>query len=103
MTGDRWISVSGAADFIETEDAEQLINQAWKRGAIRLQGVRPGESAPVEIPPSEEGAIDCTQSRLVVAGGLFATYDSVSAEWDGVLRLVDALREPPPEHIDEQE
>jgi hypothetical protein len=89
MAEDKWISVADAAEVIGTEDAQQLIQQAWKRGAIRLHGVRPGESESVEIPSSEGGRIDCIESR-VGEGGLFTTYHSVTMKWYDVERLAQA-------------
>jgi hypothetical protein len=88
MAQDRWISLADAADFIGTPDAPRLIQLAWKRGAIRLRGVRAGESEPVEIPWSEDGTVDCDASRIG-AGGLLSTYHSVTVKWADVKRLAN--------------
>ena len=89
MAEDKRISVADAADFIGTSDARRLIQRAWKLGAIRLHGVRPGESEPVEIPFNEGGRVDCKKSRIVI-GGLCTTYLSVTMKWPDVERLAQA-------------
>ena len=80
------MSLADATDFLGAPDAERLISRAWRRGAARLRGVRPGESHPVEIPSSEEGEIDCVDSRIG-EGVLLTTYQTVTIAWDDVRRL----------------
>jgi hypothetical protein len=89
MAEDRWISVADAADFLKTHDACRLIQRSWKLGTIRLYGVRPGESEPVEIPSNEGGRVGCKKSRIVI-GSLFTTYQSVTMAWADVERLAQA-------------
>ncbi len=60
------IFVADAARFIGKSRGKRLINLAWKRKAIPLRGVRPGESEPVEIPFNEGGRVDCKKSRIVI-------------------------------------
>jgi hypothetical protein len=86
MAADHRISVAGAADFIGTPDAPRLIQLARKLKIIRLRGVRPDESDPVEIPFNENGTVDCDASR-VGEGGLLATYRNVTIAWADVRRL----------------
>ena len=83
MAEDHWISVACAADIVATSDARKLIQRAWKLGAIRLRGLRPGESEPVEIPSSEGGKVDCKKSRIVI-GRLCTTYLNVTMKWPDV-------------------
>jgi hypothetical protein len=86
MAADHRISVAEAADFIGTPDAPRLIQLAWKLKIIRLRGVRPGESDPVEIPFSENGTVDCDASRIG-EGALLTTYRNVTIAWADVRRL----------------
>jgi hypothetical protein len=88
MGADNRVLVKDAADFIG-RGAPRLINRAWKLGAIRFQGLPPGEPEPVEIPPGEGGKIDCVASR-VGEGTLLTTYRSVTIAWDDVKRLAQA-------------
>jgi hypothetical protein len=83
------IFVADAADFIGKSRGKRLINQAWKQKTIRLRGVRPGESEPVEIPFNEGGRVDCKKSRIVM-GRLCTTYLSVTMKWPEVRRLAQA-------------
>jgi hypothetical protein len=76
MADDDRISVRDAADFTGG-DAPRIISRAWKLGAARLYGVRPGETEPVEIPAHEGGSLDCEDSCVVI-GGLCTTYRSVT-------------------------
>jgi hypothetical protein len=75
MADDNRIFVKDAADFIGG-DAPQIISRAWKLGTVRLYGVRPGETEPVEISPHECGSIDYEDSCVVI-GDLCTTYRSV--------------------------
>jgi hypothetical protein len=86
MAEEKWISVADATDFIGTPDAPELIQRAWKLRIIRLRGVRPGESEPVEIPFSEDGTVDCDDSHIAI-GTLLTTYHSVTVKWADVERL----------------
>jgi hypothetical protein len=89
MADDRRWYVADAAQYLQTEDAEQLINEAWKRATYRFQGVPAGGSEPVEIPPDIDGRLDCNQSRVVDDGGLFATYDRVTMSVDDTHWMLD--------------
>lgn len=89
MAKDQRVSVAAAADFFGTPDARRLIQRLWREGAFRLQGVRPGESEPVEIPFNEGGRVDCKKSRIVI-GRLCTTYLNVTMKWPDVERLAQA-------------
>jgi hypothetical protein len=87
MAGDKWILIRDATDFIgKKRGACRLINREYKLGTIQLQGIRPGEREPVEIPSNEGGRLDCVGSRLVL-GRLLTLYESVIIKWDDVKRL----------------
>jgi hypothetical protein len=87
MAEDRRISVADAARFLGTPDACRLIKWAWRQGAIRLFGVRPGENEPVVI-PANEGRIDFAASHVVT--GPFKWFRSVTMAWSDVKRLAQA-------------
>jgi hypothetical protein len=89
MAEDKRVSAAAAADFVGTPDAPQLLQRAWKLGLFRLQGVRPGDSGPVEIPATEGGRIDFVASA-VGHGALFTTYRNVTLAWADVERLAQA-------------
>ncbi len=89
MAENQWISVAYAADIVATSDARKPIQRAWKLGAIRLRGLRPGESEPVEIPFNEGGRVDCKKSRIVI-GRLCRPHESVTMRWADVERLAQA-------------
>jgi hypothetical protein len=89
MAHDKRISVADAAGFIGTPDAPGIIEQARKRGVVRLRGVPAGKTKAVEISPSERGEIDCSASRIGV-GTLLTTYRSVTIAWADVKRLAQA-------------
>ena len=87
MAEDRRISVADAARFLGTPDACRLIKWAWRRGAIRLFGIRPGENQPIVI-PANEGRIDFATSRVVT--GPFTWFQSVTMAWSDVKLLAQA-------------
>jgi hypothetical protein len=76
MADDKRIFIKDAADFTGG-DAPRIISRAWKQGTVRLYGVRPGETEPVEIPAYEGGSLDCEDSCVVI-GDLCTTYRSVT-------------------------
>jgi hypothetical protein len=89
MAEDQRVSAAAAADFVGTPDAPQLLQRAWKLGLFRLQGMRPGDSGPVEIPATEGGRVDFVSSA-VGHGALFTTYRNVTVAWADVERLAQA-------------
>jgi hypothetical protein len=89
MAEDKRVSAAAAADFVGTPDAQQLLQRAWKLGLFRLQGVRPGDRGPVEIPATAGGRIDFVASA-VGHGALFTTYRNVTLAWADVKRLAQA-------------
>jgi hypothetical protein len=88
MADDNRIFVKDAANFIG-RGAPRLINRAQKLGTIRFQGIRPGESEPVDIPSNEGGTIVCENSRVVEAGFL-TTYLNVTMKVADLERLAQA-------------
>lgn len=85
---DKRISIGDAADFLGTPDAAELIERAWKLGTVGLRGVRPGETAPVEIAADENGKLDCGAS--LIADRLFTSHQTVTIAWADVERMAQA-------------
>jgi hypothetical protein len=85
---DKRISIADAADFLGTPDAAGLIERASKLGTVRLRGVRPGETEPVEIPADENGKLDCVAS--LIGDRLFTGFQTVTIAWVDVKWMAQA-------------